>query len=320
MLVHLQPAQGVEIAPFSTQNQSPVVLIYGLPSIGQPSLVPAGKVDGRLSIDFANNFVEISKDRPGGEEIVLDGESTRVMLDIRYGAVRRWELGIQIPYITVNGGFLDSWVESFHNALGLGQGLRLLEPRSRFLYYYEKDGKIRFYRFDDSIEGLGDIRLTAGWQWHEKPSEAVALRASLKFPTGDRFLGSGSTDLALWVTARKYFKAGGGQVAIFGGAGLLGMTAGNFLPEQQRSFVWFGNVGAGWSPVSWLALKVQIDGHTPFYENTALRPLSSNGALMTFGGTVAFSRRTTFDLGISEDIENNTAPDIVLHFALRHRF
>ena len=83
LLFHLHPAQGVEITPFSTQNQSPVVMIYGLPSIGDPSLVPAGKIDGRFSFDIANNFVEISKDRPGGEEIVLDGESTRVTLDIR---------------------------------------------------------------------------------------------------------------------------------------------------------------------------------------------------------------------------------------------
>jgi hypothetical protein len=148
----------------------------------------------------------------------------------------------------------------------------------------------------------------------------VALRASLKFPTGSPFLGSGSTDLALWLAARRYFRAGSGQIAVFGGAGVLGMTEGNLLPDQQRSFVWFGNVGAGWSPLSWLALKLQIDGHTPFYQNTDLRPLSRNAALLTFGGTVAFSRRTTFDIGLSEDIEYATSPDVVLHFALRHLF
>lgn len=119
LLFYLTPAQGVEITPFSTQNQSPLVMIYGLPSIGEPSLVPVGKVEGRFTLDFANNFVEISKDQPG-EEIVLDGESTRVTLDIRYGAARRVELGIQIPYITVNGGFLDSFVEGFHSAIGAG--------------------------------------------------------------------------------------------------------------------------------------------------------------------------------------------------------
>ena len=319
LFFYLAPAHGLEITPFATQNQSPVVMIYGLPAIGDPSLVPQGKVEGRLTLDWANSFVEISKDNPAGEEIVLDGESTQVVLDIRYGVARRLELGIQIPYVTVNGGVLDGFVEGFHSAIGAGQGLRPLEQRNRLLYYYQKEGKILFYN-TDSHEGLGDVRLMGGWQLYEKPSAAVALRASLKFPTGQHFLGSGSTDLALWLTARKYFRAGSGQIAVFGGAGLLGMTEGDLLPDQQRSLVWFGNIGAGWSPLSWLALKIQIDGHTPFYKNTALRPLGLNAVLMTFGGTVALSRRTTFDIGITEDIEYATSPDVVFHFALRHRF
>ena len=319
LLFYLPPAQAVEIAPFNIQNQSPLVMIYGLPSIGEASLVPAGKVDGRFTLDFANNFIEISKNTPQGEELVLDGESTQATLDIRYGVAQRMELGIQIPYVTVNGGFLDSFIERFHSATGAGQGLRPLEPRNRFLYYYEKDGKMQFYR-NSSLEGLGDIRLSGGWQLYQEPAGAVALRASLKFPTGERFLGSGGTDLALWITTRKDFRAGNGQIAVFGGAGILGLTEGNLLPNQQRSVVWFGNIGAGWSPLSWLAIKAQFDGHTPFYKDSDLRPLSHNAALLTFGGTVAFSRQTSLEISVTEDLEYNTAPDVVFHFALRHRF
>lgn len=216
LLFFLNPSQAVEINPFHTQNQSPVVMIYGLPPIGDASLVPVGKVEGRVSLDLANNFVEISKNKPKGEEIVLDGESARFTLDFRYGVARRMEVGIQIPYITVSGGSTDGLIEKFHSAVGAGQGLRPLEPRNRLLYYYENNGKKLFYR-DSAIQGLGDIRLSGGWQLYQEPSGAVALRASLKFPTGERFLGSGGTDLALWLTTRKDFSAGSGQVAIFGG-------------------------------------------------------------------------------------------------------
>jgi hypothetical protein len=319
MLFHPTPVNAVEITPFYTQNQSPLVMIYGLPSIEAASLVPAGKVDGRFTVDIANNFVEISKNNPKGEEIVLDGESHRFTLDIRYGATRKMELGIQIPYITVNGGFLDHFIEEFHSAIGTGQGIRGLEPRNRLLYYYEKNGNKLFF-LNDPIEGLGDIRLSGGWQLYQEASGAVALRASLKFPTGQRFLGSGSTDLALWVTTRKDFRAGSGKIVVFGGAGISGMTEGNLLPDQQQSVVWFGNVGAGWSPLSWLAIKAQIDAHTPFYKDSDLRPLSHSAALLTVGGTVAFSRQTTLDIGITEDLEINTAPDIVFYFSLRQRF
>ena len=66
LLFYLPPAQAMEIAPFNIQNQSPLVMIYGLPSIGEASLVPVGKVDGRFTLDFANNFIEISKNNPPG--------------------------------------------------------------------------------------------------------------------------------------------------------------------------------------------------------------------------------------------------------------
>ena len=319
LFFHLSPARALEIAPFEIQNQSPLVIIYGLPPIGKASLVPAGRVDGRLSLDLANNFIEISKDSPRGEELVLDGESARATLDLRYGFAPGKEVGIQVPYLVLGGGFLDSSIESFHSATGAGQGLRPLEPRNRFLYYYEKDGRLQFYR-DRPLQGVGDIRLTGGWQAVQSPSGAVALRASLKLPTGERFLGSGSTDLSLWVTARRDFGVGGGRIAIFGGTGLLAKTEGELLPDQQRPLVWFGNIGAGWSPISWLAIKAQIDGHTPFYKESDLRPLSRSSLMGTFGITLAFSPQTTLDIGVAEDIEYNTAPDVIFHLSLRHRF
>ena len=312
-------SRGVEISPFNVQNQSPLVMIYGLPPIGESTLVPAGKVDGKLYLDLANNFIEISKNNPNGEEIVLDGESARITLDFRYGITRSIEFGIQVPYVSVSGGFLDGIIESFHDATGSSQGLRPVEPRNRLLYFYEKDGKQRFFR-DSSLQGLGDIRLSGGWQLYQGPAGAVALRGSLKLPTGKQFLGSGGTDLALWLTGGKTFRAGGGQIAVFGGGGILGMTEGDLLPDQQRSLVWFGNIGAGWSPLSWLAIKGQIDAHTSFYKNSELRPLSRNAALVTFGATAAFSRETSFEIAVTEDLAFNTAPDVVFHFALRHRF
>ena len=294
-------------------------MIYGLPPIGDSSLVPAGKVDGKLYLDLANNFVEISKSKPNGEAIVLDGESARITLDFRYGIARSIECGIQVPYVSVSGGFLDGFIDNFHDASGSGQGLRPFEPQNRLLYFYEKDGKQQFFR-NSSLEGVGDIRLSGGWQLYQGPEGAVALRGSLKLPTGKQFLGSGGTDLALWVTGGKTFRAGGGQVSVFGGGGILGMTEGDLLPDQQKSFVWFGNIGAGWSPLPWLAIKGQIDAHTSFYKDSDLRPLSRNAALLTFGATAAFSRQTSFEIGVTEDIAFNTAPDVVFHFALRHLF
>jgi hypothetical protein len=98
------------------------------------------------------------------------------------------------------------------------------------------------------------------------------------------------------------------------------MTDGDVLPDQQQNFVAFSSLGAGWSPISWLALKLQFDGHTAFYRDSDLVEPSSNSVQSVTGGMLAFSERTTLDIGVSEDLVVKTAPDVVFHFALRHRF
>ena len=313
--------QAVEITPFYTQNQSPLVLIYGLPPIGDASLLPARKADARLIVDLANNYVNDSNPR---ESILLDGESTRVTLDIRYGALRGFEVGVTIPYIILSGGFLDGFIEGYHSTFGLPQGGRDQAPRNRLLYVYQRDGQQRL-KIDSSSTGLGDVSLTGGWQLFQgenKPQRAVALRASLKFPTGDsdQLHGSGSTDFFLWVTASDDWKLEVGHFTLFGSAGIMAMTDGKVLQDQQRNWVGFGGLGVGWSPFRWIAFTIQTNAHTSFYRDSELREVNANSAQLTVGGTLGFSDRTALDIGVSEDIIVKTAPDVVFHFALRHRF
>ncbi len=319
--LHSQALPAVEITPFYTQNQSPLVQIYGLPFIGDALLLPARKADVRLIVDLANNYVKDSNPR---ENILLDGESTRISLDVRYGIARGFELGVTIPYIIISGGFLDGFIDWYHSTFGFPQGGRNEAPQNRLLYVYQRDGQQRL-KIDSSSTGLGDISLTGGWQLYQgedKPQRAVALRASLKLPTGDsdQLHGSGSTDFSLWVTASDDWKLGVGHFTLFGAAGMMAMTDGKVLQDQQRNFVGFGGLGFGWSPVRWIAFKIQTNAHTSFYRDSELREVNAASAQLTVGGTLAFSDETTLDIGVSEDLIVQTAPDVVFHFDLRHRF
>jgi hypothetical protein len=311
----------VEITPFYIQNQSPLVQIYGLPALGDALLLPPGKADVRLIVDLANNYIDDSNPR---ESLVLDGESTRVAVDFRYGIARGFELGVTIPYLFISGGFLDGFIESYHTTFGFPQGGRDQAPRNRLLYEYRRDGQLRL-KIDRSSSGLGDVSLSGGWQLYKegnKNQRAVALRASLKLPTGDsdQLHGSGSTDFSLWVTASDDWKFGTSHFTLFGAAGMMAMSDGKVLPGQQRNLVGFGGLGVGWSPLSWIAFKIQTNAHTSFYRESELRELNADSAQLTVGGTLAFSGRTTLDLAVSEDIIVKTAPDVVFHFDLRHRF
>lgn len=310
-----------DITPFNTRNQSPIVQIYGLPSAGSAVLTPQGRKDFHVTLDHSSNYVD---EGTATEQIVLDGETTRLTLGGRYGLTQSLEVGIEIPYVYHGGGFLDGFIVNYHDLFGFPQGGRDQAPRNRLLYQYRRHGVDKL-RIDTSGGGLGDIALTAGLQLYNDAApypRAVALRAGIKLPTGDSGLlrGSGSTDFSLWLTGSNDFELPLGRGTLFAAVGLMVMTNGNVLPDQQEDRVGFGSIGVGWKPLSWLAFKVQIDAHTPFYRDSDLKPLSANAAQLLIGGTLGLSERTSLDIAVSEDIAVKTAPDVAFHCNLSTRF
>jgi hypothetical protein len=311
----------MEILPFQTSNQSPLVRIFGLPVIGSASVLPAGRFEGTLSLDASNNFA------PGfatGESVMLDGETYRFALAARYGIAPGFEIGLSIPLLTNSGGFLDGFIEGFHDFFGFSQGDRKSYPKDRLLYEYSRSGADRVL-VDDGSTGIGDIRLSGAWMLyddgHENPRR-VALHGSVKFPTGNshRLFGSGSTDFALWVVASDDYRLPLGHLSIYAAGGGLVMTDGDVLRDQQRTLVGFGSLGIGWSPLEWLAIKVQADGHTSFYSGSELVQVNGGSVQLTSGGTIGFTKSTFLDIGISEDVVVDASPDVVFHFALRSLF
>jgi len=97
-------AHGAAITPFYTQNQSPVALIFGLPAPDNAAVLGKGELGGILAVDVANNF---AADFNNNENILLDGESYRINLALRYGIAKGIEGGIDIPYVGIGGGVFD---------------------------------------------------------------------------------------------------------------------------------------------------------------------------------------------------------------------
>ena len=322
LLAALSPTVfAMEILPFQTANQSPLVRIFGLPAIGAASVIPAGRTEGTLSLDASNNFAPGSA---AGERVMLDGETYRFALAARYGIAPGFEIGLTIPVLTNSGGFLDGFIEGFHDLFGFTQGKRKSYPKDRLNYEYTRAGD-RQVLVNDGSTGIGDVRLSGAWKVYDDGREnprQVALHGSIKFPTGNshRLFGSGSTDFALWVTAGDDYRLPIGHLTLYAAGGGLVMTDGDVLRDQQRNLVGFGSLGVGWSPLEWLALKFQADGHTSFYGGSDLVQVNSGSVQLTTGGTIGFTRDTFLDVGISEDVVLDASPDVVFHLALRSRF
>jgi len=314
-------APAIELIPFATSNQSPLIQIFGLPPAEPATLMDSGQFSAKLTLDIASSF---TKDTTATDSVYLDGETYRTNLGFRYGVNERLEVGIDIPYISHVAGVFDSFIDDFHRTFNLPGGGRNETVSNKLEYRYTRDGQT-LINITDSTGGLGDLRLSAAWKLFRETGTqpgAAAVRVSLKLPTGDsdKLLGSGGTDLALSLNGQREFPLENSRLAAFASLGTLLMTDGEVLKDQRRNLAAFGSLGLGWAAYDWLALKAQLDGNTSMYKDSDLIQIDSGSVQLVLGGSFKLAERTILDIALVEDIWVHTSPDAVFHFALRKVF
>jgi hypothetical protein len=315
-------AADIEITPFRTVNQSPLVQIFGFPAESTSVITDAGHFSVNLSQDVASNFSDSTNSR---EHIHLDGESYRWTLAARYGFGERFEAGIDIPYILYGGGFLDGFIEGWHKSFGFPNGGRDTVSRNRLLFSYSKDG-VRKLTMSRADSGIGDISINGAIKLYDARDntfhDRLTLRTSIKLPTGDStyLRGSGSTDFSLSLSGSMNNYTEWGSLGVVGSAGGIVMTKGDVLSDQQNSVAAFGNVGLGWGAADWIAFKVQLNAHTPLYHESSLEQLSKSALMLIAGGTLRFPGGYLLDVGVSEDVVVSTSPDVAFHLGLSKQF
>ncbi|MGB4599498.1 MAG: DUF3187 family protein [Trichlorobacter sp.] len=322
LLLSAVSAVALEIEPFRTANRNPLVQGYGLPSERTPHLLPAHSWTAILTQDVASIY---TSSNTSTEQLTLDGEQYRWALTGKYALTDRLELGLELPVVMQTGGFLDGLITDWHSLWGLPQGGRDSAPKNRLTYRYSKDGRQRL-NVTDSSTGIGDISLLAGYRLFDQRQgddhDAVVVRAQLKLPTGksSSLHGTGSTDLALFLTGAMNRATEWGTLGVYGSAGGMVSSDGDLLSKQRENLIGFGAAGIGWSPADVIAFKVQMDLNTACYRDSNLDELSKTALMVTLGGTVRLSGDYLLDIGLSEDLAVATAPDVTFHLGLSARF
>jgi hypothetical protein len=312
-------ARGVEIHPFYAGHFSPLVQTFGIPPAEDGEIAARGTALARLVLDVANSY---QGDAGPRQSAGMDGETLRTTLALRYGFTSRFEGGVDIPFVRHSGGFLDGFIESFHDVIGKPKNDGAGNPRDRLNYNYRRDGVTTVDLRNDTT-AFGDVSLSAAWRL-SSPKEAgrsVALRAMLKLPTGKEraMAGSGGTEGSLQLALRDPKTFHPRNVTLFGAAGALYIGNDTFVGELRRPLVGFGTIGAGWAPASWVAIKFQAGGHTALSREREFKPLSWTVNVMG-GCTFALPGDVDMDLGIFETVLNETAPDVGFQLGFRKRF
>lgn len=313
LLFLIHTTQATEITPFSTRDQNPLVMIYGLPVATPAQLIPVNENRFTTSLNISNT---INRQQTANELLFVDAESYQLNLIYEQGLSEGWILRVQLPLIGHSGGFLDSWIDNYHDLIGLPEGIRPLYPRDQLNIRYDNGGNT-LLDIQQETTGVGDIAFQFAWQFEHSQNFALSYWASLKLPTGDstQLTGSDSTDLALWLASHSRISE---NTWCYNNLGILLMSEGKILQQQQKNSAVFGTIGIqyqAWKPVQ---LKAQVDAHSSLYE-TDMNFLGDVFQL-TFGGTILMLKHTSLDIAIAEDIDSGASPDVNFNFTLRTQF
>lgn len=312
----------MEITPFRVTNQSPLAMIQALPAESSARIAPQGKFSTALTFDLANSY---TKSASGNETLLFDGESSRWTLSTSYGLTDKIEIGIEIPWVSYNGGFLDNFIIDWHDTFGMPQGDRDVAPKDKLHYsYVNSDGQ--GFVMDSSGSGLGDIAITGGMQLYDQATTAVhdslALRATVKLPTGDSdgLRGSGSFGGTVSLCGATNHFSEWGALGLFGSLGGMFSAKGDVLKDQQEPFAVFGTLGLGWGPAPWISFKIQMNANSPLYKDSSLAELADPAVMLVIGGALQLPGDYQLDIGVGEDIAVATAPDVAFHLGLSKIF
>jgi hypothetical protein len=314
----LMPAMGAPAAGegmFATSDQSPFVQIYGLPSPTEASARGRGSRALAFRADVTSNSIT---EQRAGERIVLDGETYRTVVEASYGLSDRLAVGVTLPFVAHTGGFLDSIIHEWHDSLGLSNTRREVFPPDALQYSYS--GGAGQFALLQRTRGIGDVRLTADWRLREGGAHgrSLAVRGGLKLPTGasESLHGSGSTDVSLQLLSIDRATLAAWRTTLDWMIGGLWLGDSDVLDGLRRDAVAIGSVGLSRPVWRALSLRLQLDGHTSFYD-TPLRPIGAASVQLAFGGTVELARAGRLDIAVIENLATDTTPDVTLHLGWR---
>lgn len=300
--------------PFRTANRHPLVQIYGLPVAQGAQLTSQAKLNAAFTVEASNTFIATQS---GNEQLMIDGESYRSDINWRYGVADGWELALTIPYISHQAGDGDGFIESWHSTFGLPKGDRIDYPEDQLHYYYQQ-GNQTALNVSDSGDGIGDVSVALGYQLSAATQQQWALRAGYKLATGEvkALRGSDADDAYLSLHVSDQHWAENHHLYLHANVGSLWLGDGEVLAAQQQHQVWFGSATISWAYSDTITFKTQWDMHSAFYDS-GLKQLGEPSVQWLLGGSIKIAKNAFLDIAVSEDIVVETAPDVLLHLALR---
>lgn len=304
-------ADTAEFSPFFVNNVLPVSIGLGLPKTLSATPLARGQKTFALNFGIKSNANDAGSPVNLGsssEILRLDGETYSLDVGLAYGLSKRWQIDAQVSYLLHSSGNFDRLIDSWHEFFGLNEGDRPLFERDQFEFLYSNGDVTE--SIDDSVSGISDLRIGAGYLLSQSKVANLMLRAGLSLPTGDADDLTGSddvdADVGIYANGR-----GANKWQKFGWHANIGYL---FIGDEQALGIatedgaWFSSLGAYWSLNSNWIIKGQFDSHGAFFDSE-IDELSDSATEVTLGFSYKSKSWGIFEIFFSEDISVNRAAD-----------
>lgn len=278
----------------------------------QPYVDPApGRWRASIRFDYGS-VIEYNLPSPQPSWL-LDAELMRLELGVMRDLGSRTFAIAELPVLGAYDGFLDGFLEWYHDLFGIAMPERDARPRNTFAYELTAPNGVGVVR-DHSGLFLGDLRLGVGYRFNS----VLQTVGSVTLPTsiGPDGYGRGTVSVNAVTTLRAPFSS---RFIYEGSLGVGFTPSEGALADFQREL--FLSATSGLRLRFWgrQSLFANFFYHSPYYENVMLPALDRHDLALDFGWILATRGGREWRIGMVEDLEPS-GPGIDLVFRLGASF
>ncbi len=293
--------------PLQIKNQYPIFL-----HADQQYLEKAA-MENSMSYSLSHSST-YTVQQSGQWTINLDMEITEINFRYRRIVKNLFEFNLDLPIIVLGGGFMDGFLEDYHDTFGFSDYGRSQRPHNDFLYEVKRNGTT-------IIEGksginIGDIRLAVKKPLLSSEDLTLSLRGDLEIPVSSAKKGysNGSIDAGVSVLLDKRITD-----RIMAHLNLGYVIPGDVRGNEHLDIENFVHGGAAVEAVLWEGFNVvlQLQGQSAIYPQTDLLAVDRDAYLLAIGGRYQ-TKTGTVELSLTEDINTAGAPDFIINITYKH--
>jgi hypothetical protein len=293
--------------PLQINNLYPIFL-----HADQPYLEKAA-MENSMSLSLSHSSTYTVEESPEWT-ISLDMEITELSFRYKRTIKKLFEFDLDIPVLIFSKGFMDGFLEDYHDAFSFPDYGREDRPKNDFLYEVRRDGNLIIR--GKSGTRLGDIRLAVKKPLLSADDYTLSVKGDIEVPVSSAKKGysNGSLDAGISLLFDKsisdstvtYWNLGAvfpGDVRGHENVDLRNFINGGFAVETELK--------------KNLSLLVQLHGQSDIYPDTGISAVDGKAFFIAFGGRY-YSGNKNYELSLTEDLNTTGAPDFIFNFSYKH--